>query len=215
MMIKICGITRTEDAILAVEEGASMIGFVFAESPRRISPGRAVDILEELERRSLRTKVRVAGVFVNEEPSVIEEIHSIGAIDVAQIHGDESAAFCNALHVPWYRGLRVNERFSADEFCETVHALSCAEILVDAKVEGLYGGSGHRVPVETAAVCRDIVRGEKKLFYLAGGVTPCNVRDIIRDLNPDGIDLSSSLEEARGKKSHEKIKELFRSIRGR
>ena len=215
MMIKICGITRAEDAVLAVEEGASMIGFVFAESPRRISPGKAADILAELEHKSLRTKVRVAGVFVNEDQSVIEEIHSIGAIDVAQIHGDESAAFCNALTVPWYRGLRVSERFNADEFRETVRALSCDEILVDAKVEGLYGGSGHRVPIEIAMRCRDIVRNERKKFYLAGGVTPDNVRDIVRDLDPDGIDLSSALEESPGIKSHEKIKKLFRSIRER
>jgi phosphoribosylanthranilate isomerase len=212
MKVKVCGITRVEDAICAAEEGAQMLGFVFAESPRRIEPDKARDILGELEKRSLRKRIRSVGVFVNEDMSVIADICERNNIDAAQIHGDESTDMCNSITVPWYRGLRVDETITENSLREIINGLNCGEILIDAKVEGLYGGSGHRVSVDTARMCRNVVKCNGKLFYLAGGVTPENVKEIITELSPDGIDLSSSLEESPGIKSHAKIRALFRAI---
>ncbi|HEY1405993.1 MAG TPA: phosphoribosylanthranilate isomerase [Spirochaetota bacterium] len=212
MQVKICGITRVEDAVCAVESGATMLGFVFAPSPRRIEPQKAAEILAELVKRSLRNRITAVGVFVNETPARVAEICNMATIDSAQIHGDETADECNHLTVPWYRALRVDEWFTSGSFRESVKELLCSAILIDAKVDGLYGGSGKRVSLEVAHMCKDAIRAEKKDFYLAGGVTPENVRMIIDELSPDGIDLSSSLEISPGIKSHDRIRALFDAL---
>jgi phosphoribosylanthranilate isomerase len=209
MNIKICGITRIEDAEFAVGGGADMIGFIFAKSPRQVEPKKVKQILDRLEAKSLRGKVRAVGVFVNESHENIRKIVSSTGIDLLQIHGDEPAEFCNAIDFPWMRALRVDERLNAESFRDTLRELTCQEILVDARVEGLYGGSGKRIAEHVSLSCLRIAHDEGKKFYLAGGITPENALSVKNEIKPDGIDLSSALEVSPGIKSHEKMKRLF------
>lgn len=213
MNIKICGITRIEDAVFAVNGGADLIGFVLAKSPRRVDPEKVKEILDQLESKSLRKKVKAVGVFVNETQETLKQIVSFTGIDLAQIHGDESADFCNVLDFPWMRALRVDEWFNEESFRDSLRGLSCSDILVDARVDGLYGGSGKRVAESVALSCRRIAHEQGKIFYLAGGINPENALSVKQEIQPDGIDLSSALEESPGIKSHEKMQRLFDVLR--
>jgi phosphoribosylanthranilate isomerase len=212
MEIKICGITRIEDAVVAVETGATMIGFVLAQSPRRVDAVGVREMLNGLSWRGLRERVKAVGVFVNESPGAVGEIVRESGLDFAQIHGDETVDECNTIEVPWFKGLRVDDTFDEDVFRDTVARLRCDTILIDAKVEGMYGGSGKMVDRRVAHACANMVRLAGKKFFIAGGVTPENVCSIIEEFSPDGIDLSSALETAPGIKSHEKIRLLLDAI---
>jgi len=212
MKIKICGLTNAEDAIFAAGAGADSLGFIFAESPRRVDEYEVAKILAELERKDLRSGIKTVGVFVNQSPSEMKRIVEALNLDYAQIHGDETADECNRFDFPWYRALRIKDQKSLDEAKAQVLLLACPIILADALSAKCYGGSGERIDSAFASDLRDHVKNNGKEFFLAGGITPDNVRQIIDEINPDGIDLSSGVEERPGKKSHEKIRILFKEI---
>ena len=207
--IKICGITRLEDARLALQLGADEIGFILAPSPRRIAPVAVRALLAALraEPGAAARPFRAVGVFVNEEPDRMREIIAISTIDVAQIHGDEGPEDCATFDFPWYRVIRPA---SPDEARLLSGAgWNCPRVLADASARGAYGGTGKGLAPEVALAARDSVRAAGKEFFLAGGLGPSNVADAILQVSPDGVDLSSGVEEAPGIKSAALLEALF------
>jgi phosphoribosylanthranilate isomerase len=212
MNVKICGITNTDDAVFAVDEGADFLGFIFAESPRKVDESKVTEILDSLIRKDLRSGIKTVGVFVNQSPVEIKRIVESLRLDFAQIHGDETPDECNSFEFPWYRALRVKDQNSLEDAKAQVQLLSCPIILADALSPKMYGGSGERIESHIAVALRDHVKLNNKQFFVAGGITPDNVRQIIDEIDPDGIDVSSGVEDRPGEKSHDKIKKLFEEV---
>ena len=214
MKVKICGITNYDDAAYAVEAGASMLGFVFASSPRLVSPVQVQEVLEKLDSNGLLSKIKTAGVFVNESPRVMESIIRDTGLTFAQIHGDDSSSLTASYSFGWYRAMRVASPADYDRICPLGGSeWTCPIILADAYVKGLYGGTGKSISLETALYVKEKVHAAGKEFFVAGGIDSGNAREFADKIQPDGIDISSGVEREPGKKSREKIQKLFESVR--
>lgn len=218
--VKICGIARLEDARLALELGASEIGFILAPSPRRVPPETARDIVAALradralaEHRELAgfSAFRAIGVFVNEAADAMRDIVNTVGLDAAQIHGDETAEGCATFDFPWYRVLRPSS--PAEARALALAGWTCPRLLADAAARGAYGGTGVVLSTEVAHAARDGARSAGKEFFLAGGLGPANIAQAILDVEPDGVDLSSGVEEAPGRKSAALLEALFAALR--
>jgi phosphoribosylanthranilate isomerase len=208
--VKICGLTSYEDARLALELGADLIGFVLAPSPRRVSTSGARAIVARLRDEGRLEGRGSVGVFVNERAEAMARAMEESGLDEAQIHGDESPEDCAELGFPWYRALRIG---SAEEAGRRLGApWTCARLLADALSASAYGGSGESIGAGAALAARGAARKRGKEFFLAGGIAPHNVADIVRSIRPDGIDLSSGVEERPGVKSREKLERLFAEL---
>ncbi|MDA8411798.1 MAG: hypothetical protein M0001_15605 [Treponema sp.] len=211
--VKICGLTRFEDAWLALELGADELGFILAPSPRRIDPAALRELLSALraQQSAAARPFRAVGVFVNESPDAMREIMAITTIDVAQVHGDETPEACSAFDFPWYRVVRPTSPDEAGLLCAA--GWNCQRILAEASVRGAYGGTGKGLAPELALAARASTRAAGKEFFLAGGLGPSNVADAILLVSPDGVDLSSGVEEAPGIKSAALLEALFAEVR--
>ena len=199
--VKICGITNVADALLAVNLGATQLGFIFANSPRQTSADCVASILEELARCHLRNCVEAIGVFVNAQEAIINTMVEKTGLDTIQIHGDETPADCLLFPFSWYRALRIASVNDVETLADAqLSKWQCPRLLFDAAVPGLYGGSG--ITVDAAG----------KEFFIAGGISPDNVAEILTTVQPDGIDVGSGVEESPGKKSVEKLTRLFMEI---
>lgn len=205
MKIKICGLTNLNDAQQAVDLGANYLGFIFAESPRQTDPEAVRIIISNLKNRD---RVKCVGVFVNEQMEIMEAIANDCGLDLLQLHGDEDKNAAKILTVPWYKAFRLGDENDVEEML----SWSCSRFLADAKVAGLYGGTGKTVSPELARLACQKTQDLKKEFFLAGGITPENVRDLINAVKPDGIDVSSGIESKPGKKDPEKMVKLFENI---
>lgn len=209
--VKICGITRIEDARTAIELGADELGFILAPSSRRVEPEAVKAILEALRGEFGHGSFRAVGVFVNERPDAMRDIIAFAGLDVAQVHGDETPAACGALDFPWYRALRIDT--VADAQSLVGGGWSCPRLLVDAAVRGSYGGTGSSIGTWAALAAGALAREAGKEYFVAGGIKPRNAASFIYSLSPDGIDVSSGVEDAPGVKSREKLEALFHEIR--
>lgn len=198
--VKICGITNYEDAALAVEHGADALGFNFyPESKRYVEPSRAREIIARLP-----PFVAVVGVFVNEYD--LERINRIGVeamLDIVQLHGDEPPAFCQRISSRWrtIKAVRVGADFSLPELAN----YPVSAILLDAHQRNEFGGTGVTFDWTLARRAKHFV----ERLILAGGLSPDNVTDAIKLVQPYGIDACSCLEESPGKKDHEKLREFL------
>ncbi|MBV8728513.1 MAG: phosphoribosylanthranilate isomerase [Acidobacteriia bacterium] len=185
-VLKICGITNAEDAAAAVAAGATAIGFNFyPRSPRYVDPQIAEAIFT-------RAGVRRVGVFVNEAPAKIEEIARIARLDIAQLHGDESAADYPHQLVVW-KAVRAGDGVDLASFADPAEAL-----VLDGPAGELYGGAGNSFDWRRAALV-------PKPVILAGGLDASNVAEAIALAQPWGVDACSRLEAAPGKKDHRKM----------
>lgn len=207
MKIKICGLTNLEDAQLAIDLGASYLGFIFAKSPRQTDPEATRMIISNLKNRD---NVKCVGVFVNEQIEIMEAIAKDCGLDLLQLHGDEEKSAAKTLTIPWYKAFRLGEQSDIDDML----TWPCSRYLADAKVEGLYGGTGKTISTDVAkGAC--LKTGEmNKEFFLAGGITPENAKGLVDAIKPDGIDVSSGIEIKPGKKDPSKMKELFSVLKG-
>ena len=195
MMVKICGITRQQDAEAAVAHGASAIGFIFwPDSPRFIDPYRARKIA-----KTLAPFVSTVGVFVNQPKDYINGVASLVPLSVIQLHGDEPPAFVAQLSRPVMKAITRPE--SAKEWPKQVM------LLVDVHDPVKRGGTGHVVDWTIAAT----VARERRIV-LAGGLTPDNVADAVAEVRPFGIDVSSGVELSPGIKDERRIAALFAAI---
>lgn len=183
MMIKICGITRREDAVAAAEAGASAIGFIFyKKSPRYIAPERARELGDGLE-------LLKVGVFVDESPALVEYAMRRADLQIAQVYGDAGGVKCERL----WLAVRVRDGRLAG-FGGPAHEA----LLLD--------GSANGVSFDWK-MARDL-SGEIKII-IAGGLNPSNVAEAIRIAQPWGVDASSGLESAPGVKDHEKVRQFI------
>jgi phosphoribosylanthranilate isomerase len=213
VQVKICGLTNYEDAAKAVTLGADYIGFIFAESPRQVIPESVADIIKKLKENKLRDKVKAVGVFVNEEKENIEKIVKQTGIDIVQLHGDETPAAANRYSFPWYKVFRIASKEDVDtQIFPKGYLWQCDRLLVDTKVKCQYGGTGKNIEFIVARYAKEKTKDIGKDFFLAGGITPENVYEILNGIQPDGIDVGSGIEEEKGKKSHQGMELLFEEI---
>jgi phosphoribosylanthranilate isomerase len=210
MKVKICGITNYKDAAMALELGADRIGFVMAPSPRRMAPEAVRAIVSRLKDEGRLEGRSAVGVFADESPSEAARIMSVAMLDEAQLEGGERAEDCARLPFPWYKKIKIDSVEDAER--RLAAGWSCRRILIDAAYPS-FAGAGKTFGVWATLAARDIARGMGKEVVLAGGIGPRNVASVVHSLAPDGIDLCSSVEEATGRKSREKLETLFRELR--
>ncbi len=202
--IKICGITNLEDAKASVEAGADALGFVFyAQSLRCIEPGVAQHIIAQLP-----PFVLSVGVFVNHEQETIRNIFDQCGLAFAQLHGDETPAFCESLGRPVLRALRLRDRGSLLALAEYKGRIGVRGFVVDAFSSEAYGGTGQIVDWSLA---HEVAQAAPIL--LAGGLTAQNVQEAIEHVQPYGVDVSSGVEDCPGKKDHKKIRAFTQATR--
>lgn len=202
--VKICGITSAEDATVAVEAGADALGFVFyRKSPRYIEPAMARQII-----MGLPPLVLPVGVFVNEEQSVVRNLMDDCGLSLAQLHGSESAAYCQELGRPVLKALRVKDRSAFLALAEFRGRAGVRGFVLDAFSDQAYGGTGQVIDWQLAAEAAKAAN-----ILLAGGLTPDNVQQAIQAVQPYGVDVSSGVEREPGKKDHEKVRAFIRAAR--
>ncbi|MEW6584117.1 MAG: phosphoribosylanthranilate isomerase [Nitrospirota bacterium] len=192
--VKICGITNIDDALAAVDFGADALGFVFfRDSPRRISPEAAANISLKLP-----PFIVTVGVFVNEKPKYIDEIAARVRIDVVQLHGDEPPESCS-FQRPVIKALRVKTLNSLDPLIHYRDKVSA--FLLDTFSPDLPGGTGQIFNWDIAVYAKQFGP-----IILAGGLTPSNIADAVRRVQPYGVDVSSGVESEKGIKDRRKMK---------
>jgi phosphoribosylanthranilate isomerase len=202
--VKVCGITNAEDAAAAVEAGADALGFIFYEkSPRYVVPAVASRIIAELP-----PLVLPVGVFVNEGMATVRSIMDTCGLAMAQLHGDENASYCRELSRPAMKALRLKDRGSLLALAEYRGRGGVRGFVLDSFSEFAYGGTGH---VTDWALAAEVAKSTPVL--LAGGLTPDNVTEAIRTVRPYGVDVSSGVESAPGKKDHAKIRAFLEAVR--
>ena len=198
MVIKICGITRIEDAHHAVACGANALGFIFwPQSPRFIDPFRARAIVA-----SLPPFVTTVGVFVNQPAEYVNGVASLAGLGAVQLHGDEDAAFASLVRRPVIKALGFGEG--------SVNHASWAShytLLLDAHDPEQRGGTGRTIDWSRAAAIAATRR-----VLLSGGITPQNIAQAISVVQPFGVDVSSGVEDVPGIKNHERVRALFEAL---
>ena len=198
---KICGITRIEDALAAVEAGADALGFVFyAKSPRAVTALQARAIIA-----ALPPFVTTVGLFVNASACELNETLDAVPLDLLQFHGDETPEQCQGYHRPYIKALRVK---AGDDIAGTCKAYAGASgILLDAYVEGVPGGTGQAF--DWSLIPRDL----SAPIILAGGLTVENVAGAIVQVRPYAVDVSGGVEKSKGIKDHDKIRAFMQAVR--
>jgi len=199
--IKICGITNLDDATAAVEAGADALGFMFHEaSPRNIEMECAAKIIQKLPPWVLK-----AGVFVNPDPELVMTALGNCGLNLLQFHGDESPDFCASFGVMSMKAFRMKNA----ESLERMKDYRTDVYLLDSYVAGKPGGTGESFNWDLAVEAKKF----GKPIFLAGGLTPENVGEAVRKVQPYGVDVSSGVESSPGKKDHQKIWDFVTAAR--
>ncbi len=191
MRVKICGVTRVDDARCAADAGAWAIGLNFyPASPRCVDVEQATEIVAAVP------ELLCVGVFVNEDPSRVSEVAARVGLQALQFHGDEDPAYCTGWSLPVIKAVRVRDSAAA----QAALRYDVAYLLADAYVPGAYGGSGHRVP-------EGLLRAfPAERLILAGGLDPDNVAGAVQSVRPFAVDVASGVESSPGRKDPEKIR---------
>jgi len=197
--IKICGMTDVKEALEAAALGVDALGFLFAPSPRRIAPSTAREIIT-----SLPPAIEKVGVFVDEDLSEVQRIAGLCGLDTLQFHGQEPPEYCRQFSLRVIKAIRVINPESLEE----MEKYPWASILLDAGSEDRAGGTGKTFNWEWAETSR-----QKRNFILSGGLNPGNVYRAIHLLRPMGVDVSSGVERAPGKKDLYKMMEFVKEVR--
>jgi phosphoribosylanthranilate isomerase len=194
--LKICGITNEKDAIMVSNLGADAIGFVFAESKRKITLEKAKEIIEQLP-----PFITTVGVFMDAQIDEVNKIAEYVALDAVQLHGNESPEYCNKMKRKVVKGILVTKNDSKESLLEKMKNYSVAAYILDPGT-----GSGEIFDW-------DIASGIEKPIIIAGGLSPENVKLVIKKLQPYGVDVSSGVEKEYGKKDMEKVKKFITEVR--
>lgn len=222
-LVKICGITRVEDGMLAAELGADMLGFVFSNTKRLTTEEFVTSFSTKLRAEgNLRVPLLVGVIIDPESPEgkTAIKLAREGVLDAVQLHGIEPTKCLeladdkvpelvdgtNKIGIPYYCAARIGEESDFDKVA-ALRANGEPRILLDAKVEGIPGGTGKTIP-------ENLLRekaGDIPL-WLAGGITPTNVAELVGKFSPELIDVSSGVEDAPGIKNSEKLKALFAAL---
>lgn len=196
MKVKICGITDMETAKSACEYGADALGFVFAESKRKITPGLVKEIIQELPANVLKV-----GVFVNESVEVVQKIAEECGLTHVQLHGSEDNRQIRRLNIPSIKALGV----TSEADMKNAQTYEADYILFDSPREKFHGGNGKTFSWELLGHMPNELR---KKTILAGGLNALNIEEAIRVIQPYMVDVSSGVE-TEGKKDIEKIKQFI------
>ena len=198
--IKICGITRIEDAKTAVDAGADAIGLVFyAKSPRYVTVEQARLICQ-----CVPAFVQCVGLFVNQDAALVQSIYQQAGLSLVQYHGQESATWCDLVGLPYIKAIRVKDALSAKQGLADYP--NAKAILMDTYVDGVAGGTGEVFDW----TC--LPKQSERAVILAGGLDAGNVHRAIQLVNPYAVDVSSGVEDAPGQKAHDKIREFIKGV---
>ncbi len=202
MKVKVCGIRRLDDALVAVDSGAWALGFIFHRaSPRYITPADAARIIERLP-----GEVLTVGVFVDYPIDELNDVVRQAGLGAAQLHGAESPEYAREVEASTIiKSFRVGDEFDVDR----LEPYPDCTFLLDSYRPGQAGGTGETFDWEIA---RRV--GEKAPVILAGGLGPDNVREAIRVARPQGVDVSSGVEVTPGVKDPAAIRRLFEQVAG-
>jgi phosphoribosylanthranilate isomerase len=199
--IKICGITRPEDALRAAELGADAIGLIFfAGSARHVTAPRALEVIARLP-----PFVTTVGLFVDAPHAEVDAVLSAVPLDLLQFHGEETPAYCESFERPYIKAIAAAPGVDLLQSAR-FHARARA-LLVDAYVPGVAGGTG--VQADWSAIPRNLPIP----VVLAGGLHAGNVSEAIRTVQPWAVDVSSGVEQSRGIKDHNKMAAFVRGVR--
>jgi len=213
--VKICGTTNLEDAQAAVDAGADALGFVFAQSPRRIRPSEAKGIIAELPRR-----VETVGVFVNQKSQVILETAKKAGLTGVQLHGDETLEFAHELRdraraagmrLRVYKAIAM-KRLTAGGLNFALPKGLISAYVLDSGSWTKRGGTGKKFDWKQAAPLVRFVGGRFDLI-IAGGLNQENVAKAIRLFRPWGVDVVSGVEREPGKKDHAKVRAFVKAAK--
>ncbi|VVM33185.1 phosphoribosylanthranilate isomerase [Terribacillus sp. AE2B 122] len=195
MIVKICGIQSVEAGQIAVDAGADMIGFVFADSRRKVSPEQAAGIGKELP-----SQVKKVGVFVNEPIESLLNIAETAGLDYIQLHGDETTDYIKAIGKPVIKAFSV----ASEDDLKQLSDYTCEYYLLDSPAEAYRGGNG--TAFDWSLANSETIPREK--LFLAGGLHSGNVQQAIGEVSPVGVDVSSGVE-TEGQKDPIKIKQFI------
>ncbi len=199
--VKICGITRVEDALAAARLGADAVGLMFyAQSPRAVSAGQARRIVD-----ALPPFVTTVGVFVDPAPEEVRAALAAAPLNLLQFHGDEAPEFCAGFGVEYLKAVRVRPGLDLLQYAARYRGAKA--LLLDAFVQGAHGGTGQTFDWS-------LIPGALPLpVVLSGGLDPGNVAEAVRRVRPWAVDVSSGVEAARGVKDPQKIAAFIQGAR--
>lgn len=197
--IKICGLTRDEDVRIAVASGADAIGFVFTDSPRRVSIETAIRLSSYVPEGVLRV-----GLFLDQDGSEIDQVVSSVPLDVLQFHGSETEQECSNYGLPWLKAVAMENAGSAKQ--AELDYPGALGLLLDSHAPGQRGGSGHVFDWSLSSQL-------SKPVWLAGGLQADNIGEAIRIVRPYAVDVSSGVESAPGIKDANRITAFIKAVR--
>ena len=198
--VKICGITRVEDALSAVHAGADAIGLVFyAASPRCVSIAQAQAIVA-----AMPPFISVVGLFVNATTTEIKSVLAQVHLDIVQFHGDESPEDCAQINLPYYKAIRVKPDTNLLQYVVDFNAAKA--LLLDTYSEQAYGGTGHVFDWNL------IPKNMTKPVILAGGLDANNVAQAIKQVQPYAVDDSGGVEYCKGVKDKDRIAAFMQAV---
>lgn len=211
--IKICGLSEIQHALVAATAGADFIGVVFALSRRQVSPEKALQIIEAVGSLGLRPAPAVVGVFVNLAVDEVNRIADYCHLDLIQLSGDETWQYCQQMKRPVIKTIHVSARRTTEEIIDEIavgyqlmlhQELVC---LLDSKMGDTYGGTGQAFDWKLA---KEV--SARFSVFIAGGLTPANVSQLVEEVRPWGVDVSTSVE-SNGQKDTAKIKKFIQAVR--
>ena len=199
--VKICGITRVEDALVAARAGAHAIGLIFySRSPRLVADAVAAEVV-----RALPPFVTPVALFVDPDAAEVRRVIAGVRPQLLQFHGDETAEFCAGFGLPYIKAVRVRPGVDLLQYAQQYRAAK--GLLLDAFVEGNHGGTG--AAFDWALIPRDFPLP----LILAGGLDPGNVGEAVRRVRPWAVDVSSGVEASKGIKDAAKVAAFIRGVR--
>ena len=198
--VKICGMTQLKDALFAVEQGVDAVGFIFyKKSPRAVTMKTVRGIIKKLP-----PLVDTVGVFVNESAERLNKIADYCGLDLVQLHGEESPAFCRKIHRRVIKAFRVKDLQSIKQ----LEKFPVSGFLLDTFSDDLHGGTGKTFDWNLALPAKKMGP-----VILAGGLTPRNILQAVRQVRPYGVDVCSGVEKSPGIKDLEKVRAFLKNIR--
>ena len=196
--VKVCGMTSLKDALVAVEGGADAVGFIFyKKSPRSVTMKTVREIVLELP-----PFVDTVGVFVDETAEQINKIADYCNLDIIQLHGDESPTFCKKIRRKVIKAFRIKDMQSVKK----LSSFQVSGFLLDTFSENLHGGTGKVFDWNLALPAKKFGP-----VIMAGGLTPNNVQQAVRQIRPYGVDVCSGVESEPGIKDHKKVRAFLKN----